>query len=578
MPRPSVRSVPSPNFVWAQTQVLQVGKSPQGVAAVTAGSNVRLFVANQWDGTISVFDATTLQPIGQPIAVSRNNGLSGIATSPGSASASTPVYLFVPTSGTVDHPDDEVLTVIDARSLRIVSQSTPIGSPVYSAAVAPDNSYVFITCEDGHVSVVDAKTFATAGSPIPAGTQPFSVAITPDSARAYVVNLDEPGSVTVIDAQALTVITTLTGFFTPVSAAASVDNVRVFVGNMAGGDGPVLWIDNRNTPPTLVPTPVIGAMQPDAMAVSPDGNFLFIVVPYQNQVLVIDPTTLETFGQAIPVGVNPQAVAVSPDSQRVFVANQSDNTVSVIERVPIQTEPLLKYAPVCVPDPLTASFPAASVGIVVNNGGSSTVINCTQIVIAFSVGDNSGDLTTDPTTIQTQMPTGWNVARSGGVFTLTPQTPADGEIAGQGLEFLFTNVAVNAQPAAQCPITIYETASGYPQPSMMRSEVINLVKANAGFTLSDLTADPLEVPSGGTTTLQWTGSASTSTMPVTYTMIYDTGTESVSDPVGNTGPYTSKPLTQTPSVTFTLEAMVTLSGQDEPIIVQEQVSVTVDAA
>ena len=140
---------------------------------------------------------------------------------------------------------------------------------------------------------------------------------------------------------------------------------------------------------------------------------------------------------------------------------------------------------------------------------------------------------------------------------------------------MFTNIQVNSQPSAECPIVIDETAASYPQPSLVRSETFTLVKAEAGFTLSDVTASALEVPSGGTTTLQWSGSASTVTIPVTYQMIYNSGTESVSTLVGNTGPYPSDPLTQTPSVTFTLQAAVTLAGQTEPLIVQKQVTVNV---
>lgn len=574
MPSDSLNGSAS-GFVWAQQQVLQVGKWPQGVAVASIGPMARLFVTNTFDGTVSVFDAETLQPVGDPIPVSRMNGVSGIAVSPGDGTGGVPVYVFVPAIVTKDGSDQELLTVINARTLEIVQQTLAVGGPTWNVAVAPDNSYVFVACQAGGVNVIDAKTFQAVGQPIPAGVQPFGVAVTPDSARAYVADLDEPGGVTVIDVQSLTVAASLTGFAVPVSACASTDNARVFVGNLAGGGATVMWIDNTTDPPT-VKSPVAAFYQPMALAASPDGAFVFVVVPDNNQVTAFDPATLEIFGAPIQVGTNPQAVAVSPDSRRVFVTNQYDNTVSVIERVPIQSAPLLAYAIVPAPEPLTASFPGANLALIVSNPGT-TVVNCTQIIISLPVGVNAKDLTTDATGIQTLVPGGWAAAQEGGIFTLTPDTPADGDIGAQGLEFLFTNIQVNSQPSAECPIVIVETAASYPQPSLVRSQTFTLVKAEAGFTLSDLTANPLEVPSSTTTTLQWSGSASTVTIPVTYTMIYNSGTESVSKSVSNSGPYTSDPLTQTPSVTFTLQAAVTLAGQTEPLIVQKQIAVNVDS-
>ena len=566
----------SPDFVWAQQQVIQVGKWPQGVAVASIGTKARLFVTNTVDGTVSVFDAETLQPVGNPIPVSRMNGVTGIAASPGDGAGNVPVYVFVPAIVTAkDGSDEELFTVINAETLEIVQQTLAVGAPTWNVAVAPDNSYVFVACQAGAVNVIEAKTFQAVGQPIPAGTQPFGVAVTPDSARAYVADLDEPGGVTVIDVQSLTVAARLTGFDVPVSVCASTDDARVFVGNMAGSDAPVTWIDNTTDPPT-VKGAVAPFYQPTALAASPDGAFVFVGVAASNQVAVFNPTTLEIVGAPIQVGTNPQGVAVSPDSRRVFVANHDDNTVSVIERVPIQTTPLLAYAIVPAPEPLTASFPGADLALIISNPGM-TVVNCTQIIISLPVGVNAKDLTTDATGIQTFPPGGWEVAQQGGIFTLTPATPANGAIGAQGLEFLFTNIQVNSQPSAECPIVIDETAASYPQPSLVRTETFTLVKAEAGFTLSDLTANSLTVPSCGTATLQWSGSASTVTIPVTYTMIYNSGNESVSTTVGNSGPYTSEPLTQTPSVTFTLQAAVTLAGQTEPLIVQKQITVSVSS-
>ena len=59
------------------------------------------------------------------------------------------------------------------------------------------------------------------------------------------------------------------------------------------------------------------------------------------------------------------------------------------------------------------------------------------------------------------------------------------------------------------------------------------------FSVSPLTADPPDVPSGGTTMLIWTGTPPSATAPASYTISYNPGTGQVLDPVDATGPYIS---------------------------------------
>jgi YVTN family beta-propeller protein len=80
---------------------------------------------------------------------------------------------------------------------------------------------------------------------------------------------------------------------------------------------------------TVTATIPIGVVEPNAVAVSPDGSKVYVTIPGSNTVLVID-TATNTVIATIPVGRAPQGVAVSPDSSKVYVANPGDDTVSVI--------------------------------------------------------------------------------------------------------------------------------------------------------------------------------------------------------------------------------------------------------
>ena len=75
------------------------------------------------------------------------------------------------------------------------------------------------------------------------------------------------------------------------------------------------------------PQPLI----PRGIAVSPDGNRLYVTDGGGNRLFVIDTTANHAIVSIVPVGKKPYGVAVSPDSQRVYVANQNDNTVSIVD-------------------------------------------------------------------------------------------------------------------------------------------------------------------------------------------------------------------------------------------------------
>ncbi len=80
---------------------------------------------------------------------------------------------------------------------------------------------------------------------------------------------------------------------------------------------------------TVVKTIPVG-FQPNGIAVTPDGKFVWASMFGNNQVLKID-TSANSVVLGVPVGTGPGGVAITPDGRFAYVANIFSNTVSVID-------------------------------------------------------------------------------------------------------------------------------------------------------------------------------------------------------------------------------------------------------
>ncbi|HKS27368.1 MAG TPA: phage tail protein [Pyrinomonadaceae bacterium] len=237
----------------------------------------------------------------------------------------------------------------------------------------------------------------------------------------------------------------------------------------------------------------------------------------------------------------------------------------------------LSYAVNANQDPIQASPSegAASlltlVIVVSNNTGQS--VECQSIEFSFLQGTNARDLFSDSTGISTSAPTGWNLTQQGSSFTAKPASQEDGEIGADGVVFTISSITVNDQPGTTKMIIVQTTSNGtttieYP-----------LQKFPQQFEVGPLTADPLFVKQGGSTTLFWSGTGG-----ATYTLQYpddEGGTVTVPEtgdpPLPPTGSYRVDNLQVTPVMTFNLVVTVKVEGQDEPLTVERQCIVTVSA-
>jgi YVTN family beta-propeller protein len=76
--------------------------------------------------------------------------------------------------------------------------------------------------------------------------------------------------------------------------------------------------------------------EPSALAVSPDGNRLYVTIVKHDandggEIRIFETATLQQLGAAIPVGQGSEAIALTPDGKWAMVANAGSNTVSLID-------------------------------------------------------------------------------------------------------------------------------------------------------------------------------------------------------------------------------------------------------
>ena len=161
---------------------------------------------------------------------------------------------------------------------------------------------------------------------ISVGNGPAGIAATPDGKRVYVANGTD-STVSVIDAVAFTVITTLPVCTHPQGIAVSPDGKLVYVTcQIAGALSAIRTSDNSVTATISMP-----AAQPVGVVFSPDSSRAYVAQNFAQAVAVIDTASAKAVASiALPPQSSPLGIAVSPDGKTLYVANSVGNTVSVL--------------------------------------------------------------------------------------------------------------------------------------------------------------------------------------------------------------------------------------------------------
>ena len=241
------------------------------------------------------------------------------------------------------------VSVIDgANTATPTAGVTPLlqGTDCESVAISPNGNYAYVAT--GPYSEVTVISGADSADPtvLPVLLQTVggaaTVQFTPSGHYAYVANR-YTGTVSIIDgantAAPTVSSTTLTVGTDPTSIVMTPDGQYAYVYNE--GSGTVSVIDNADSAdPTVssdalaVPYAPVSGQDPGNLAITPDGQYIYLTNWYGGTVTQIDgadspsPTVSPT---SLTVGEAPSAVAITPDGQTAYVTNAVSNSVTVIE-------------------------------------------------------------------------------------------------------------------------------------------------------------------------------------------------------------------------------------------------------
>ncbi|MDR3550864.1 MAG: YncE family protein [Candidatus Babeliales bacterium] len=200
------------------------------------------------------------------------------------------------------------------------------------------------------VRVVDLNSNTIIGAPIVVGLAPASLAITPNGAFVYVINYvtgnPGTGTISVIRTSDNTVVDTIPGFSGPFAIAITPDGKYAYVTNFGSNNfmpiGTTVSVVDLST--NTISATIELAIQPSGIAITPDGRYAYAsnydtlytdtsfssLVPGQGTINIIDIATNTVIPPIIAVGQSPDAVAISPNGQFAYVSNYTSNSVSVI--------------------------------------------------------------------------------------------------------------------------------------------------------------------------------------------------------------------------------------------------------
>jgi gliding motility-associated-like protein len=219
-------------------------------------------------------------------------------------------------------------TAINTGSSPVTATITVMPAPTTGSAYIANSG-------SNSVSVINIAT-NTVTATIPVGISPFCVVVNHAGTIAYVGN---SGSISVINTATNAVTATI-----PVDANSMVispDDSKLYAMNYPN----ITVINTVNN--SLVLNFTYGNILPSSLAISPDGNNLYIAGNTSDDVLVFNTANYTQIAD-IPTGHNTAVIGLSPDGSRLYVPSSLDNVVvvintadnSVVSTIPVGFGPL----------------------------------------------------------------------------------------------------------------------------------------------------------------------------------------------------------------------------------------------
>jgi DNA-binding beta-propeller fold protein YncE len=334
------------------------GTPERGVAEKNgrAGQRDVLFVANFGDGTITLIDTRSFEPLGALNAIPDGKtpqDPAQAAVYPELLSALGPNYAY----GVKVAPDGSRVYVSRGYLGDVVAIQLATGKILWRfqtssrradhTALSLDGSRLFISAISANkVQVLDTQSGQLVGS-FATGNRPHGLSLTPDGKHVYNGSLgiwrrDPPGSrsgpkqLTVADAKTLEVVRILP-FERGVRPFAFTPDGSLLYVQFSDGDGfsevnPVTGaiLRTRRLPVVGTPSTDPNEAPHHGIAVSADGKTICDAAKLYDYIALVDRASFETLATITVASGQPIEAETSSDGRYCFVANRKGNSVSVI--------------------------------------------------------------------------------------------------------------------------------------------------------------------------------------------------------------------------------------------------------
>lgn len=245
------------------------------------------------------------------------------------------------------------------KTANTVIANINVGVTPAGLAITPDNLYAYVANNNNYtipgqdaVSVLNLTTNMLVNTITDASfNQPYTVTINKAGTKAYVTNSNST-TITIIDIPTNTVAGTIGGFDGPSGMVIMPNGVTAYVNNYGGPSGvgsgngntvSVVDLNSNTITATLTVGPVSPAAAPAALAISPDGAFVYTVNyvdgnPGTGTMSIINTGNNTVAINAITGFSGPFAIAITPNGKYAYVTNFGSNnfepfgtTVSVVD-------------------------------------------------------------------------------------------------------------------------------------------------------------------------------------------------------------------------------------------------------
>lgn len=206
----------------------------------------------------------------------------------------------------------------------------------YTITINTDGSKAYVTNSNSTtIAIIDTSSHEVTGV-IDGFDGPSGMVITPDGKYAYVNNYGGPegkksgnaSTLRVVDMKTHTIIgDPIRVDLAPAALAMSPDGKFVYSANYVDGNPETGSLNVISTKDNKIVNTLRGLSGPFAIAITPDGKYAYITnfgsnnfAPFGTTVSVIDLNSV-TFVATIDLGIQPSGIAISPDGKYAYATN-----------------------------------------------------------------------------------------------------------------------------------------------------------------------------------------------------------------------------------------------------------------